>query len=91
MDVYVIVGLLRDSRLEHIAIMKSKFSENCTPLSSPPKVTPLAEEEFRIVQYGQQKLNDGVVQCNLKYEYISACLKWQGNKKFSVQQGQKLH
>lgn len=33
MDVYVIVGLLRDSRLEYTAITKSKFSKNLkTPL-----------------------------------------------------------
>lgn len=43
MDVYAIIGLFRDSRLEHIAIIKAN-SENCTPLSSPPKVKTLAEK-----------------------------------------------
>jgi len=32
MDAYAIMELFRDSRLEHIAIIKSKFSENRTPL-----------------------------------------------------------
>lgn len=40
--------------MEHIAIIKSKFSENCTAISSPPEVTSLAEEGFGIVQYGEQ-------------------------------------
>lgn len=75
MEVYVTVGLIRNSGLQYIAITKSKFSKNLKLLSSSLKATLLAEEGFRMLQYRQQKLNNGVVQCKPKYNtstYLSA-------------------
>lgn len=56
MDVYAIMGCSGIPDWRHIAIIKSKFSENSTPISSPPEVTSLAEEGFGIVQYEEQNL-----------------------------------
>lgn len=84
-DIYVTLGLSRDCSLERATGGKGKFSYHLIPLFSSPKVSLLVVEGFRIVQ----ELSDWVVPGDLKYKNSSACLKWQGSKKFSVYQGEK--